>query len=416
MTTSGITRRLAGPAVLFVLGVGIVTTSDASAGSTEAWGGFVTLRHAPSGFSIQAPSGYRLGVSKGVYVLKKGGSTLSFSRSVTSVTPSQFGGALLAQLRGRVVSRGGDGRQFTGQVNVGNRREAFVVTRNGPQLTVTTGSSPAASPLSLGLVRQVGASAKGGFALRAPAQTQTRSIALGAYRAPDGGATALVPTDPSWTIESTQGAIQGSSAKGSFIFGFSINIFLPGSAPANSGTLISPYLYAANALTQFFPRLAPTVSNIRITKLLKDAALPSFTSSGMFLIDYQVNGKPWTGAVTVGTDSPDRYGSGNFIWNFYYSGIGVPVGSDPSVGVGLLKAWKSWNPSGAIAARTQAAAQLINETNEIWQQTSEFRSRTADRQSRDVGCLLQGYYVIEDNSRKYDLPSLPCGQIYTERP
>ena len=56
----------------------------------------------------------------------------------------------------------------------------------------------------------------------------------------------------------------------------------------------------------------------------------------------------------------------------------------------------------------------MNETNEIWQQTSEFRSRTADRQSRDVGCLLQGYYHVEDNSRKYDLPPLPCGQIYTE--
>ena len=302
----------------------------------------MTLRHTPSGFSIQAPAGYSLSVSKGVYVLKKGSSTLSFSRSVTTVTAAQFGGALLQQLGGKVLSKGGDARQFTGQVAVGNRREAFVIARDGSRLAVTTSSSPSSSPLALGLVRQVGASARGGFALRAPAQTQTRSIALGAYRAPDGGATALVPTDPSWTIESTQGAIQGSSAKGSFIFGFSINIFLPGSAPANSGTLISPYLYAANALTQFFPRLAPTVSNIRITGLIKDAALPSFTSSGMFLIDYQVNGKPWTGAVTVGTDGPEKYS--NFVWNFYYSGIGVPVGSNPAVGVGLLQGLEELEP------------------------------------------------------------------------
>ena len=126
--------------------------------------------------------------------------------------------------------------------------------------------------------------------------------------------------------------------------------------------------------------------------------MPSFTSSAMYLIDYDLNGKPWTGAVTVGTDSPEKYS--NFVWNFYYSGVGVPVGSDPAVGVALLKAWKSWNPSGAIAARTPGRDALVNETNEMWQQTSEFRSVTADRQSRDVGCLLQGYYHVEDNSQE----------------
>jgi hypothetical protein len=80
-----------------------------------------------------------------------------------------------------------------------------------------------------------------------------------------------------------------------------------------------------------------------------------------------------------------------------------------------MRAWKSWNPSGAIAQRSVAAKQLLDETNAIWQQTGEFRSRIADQQSRDVGCLLQGYYTIEDNARKYELPPLPCGQIYTEK-
>ncbi len=399
-------RRAAGLALVAAL---------ALAGSGAGAGGFVTLRHAQSGLTINVPAGYRLSVSKGVYVLKKGSSTLSFSRSVTTVTPAQFGAALLQQLGGRVVSRGGSAKQFAGQVVVGNRREAFVIARDGSRLTVTTGTSPASTPLALSLVKRVGASARGGYALQAPAQSATKSIALNSYRAPDGGATALVPAEPGWDIQSAQGSVQGFKAnRGSFLFGFSINIFVPGAAPANSGTLISPYLNAATALTQLFPRLAPTVSNIRITGVIKDAALPSFTSSAMYLIDYRLNGAPWTGAVTVGTDSPDSYGSGNFIWNFYYSGVGVPVGEDPAVGVGLLKAWKSWNPSGAIAARTRAAIQLLNETNEVWQQTSEFRSATADRQSRDVGCLLQGYYHVEDNSRKYDLPPLPCGQIYVK--
>lgn len=77
-----------------------------------------------------------------------------------------------------------------------------------------------------------------------------------------------------------------------------------------------------------------------------------------------------------------------------------------------MKAWQAWNPSGAIAQRSQRSKQLLDETNQIWKDTSEFRASQADRQSRDVGCLLQGYYNVEDNSRKYDLPSLPCGQEY----
>ena len=85
------------------------------------------------------------------------------------------------------------------------------------------------------------------------------------------------------------------------------------------------------------------------------------------------------------------------------------------VGNALVESWRSWNPSGGIAQATAAAIRTLNETAEIWQQTAEFRSVTADRQARDVGCLLQGYYIVEDNSRKYNLPALPCGQIYTER-
>ena len=77
-------------------------------------------------------------------------------------------------------------------------------------------------------------------------------------------------------------------------------------------------------MQNILPRLsfARGVSDIRVTKVIRDAVFPTFTSSGMLLIDYRVNGKPWTGAVTVATDSPAKYS--NFVWNFYYSGIGVP--------------------------------------------------------------------------------------------
>ena len=92
----------------------------------------------------------------------------------------------------------------------------------------------------------------------------------------------------------------------------------------------------------------------------------------------------------------------------------MPKGASASTGNGLLQVWRSWDPSGAIAQRTAQAKELLAETNEVWQEVGEFRRKTADRQARDVGCLLQGYYAIEDNSRKYDLPPLPCGRRYVE--
>jgi hypothetical protein len=392
--------------------------SLAVSGAASAATGEVTLRHRASGFSIKAPRGARLTVRKGVYVVKATGLTISYSRSIAGSTPTQFGTALLGQLGGSVVSRAAGKREFAAEVNVGTRRETFVVRRSNGRVAVVTGTSPAAAPVPLPTIRRIGASARGGITLRPP-KTKAKTVKplpMRAYRAPDGGATAEVPAG--WDVQSSQGSIAGSSKRGAFLLGYSINIFLPSSVPnggAGTTVLVSPYLSAIGALQNLLPRLqiGQGVSDIRVTKIIQDAVFPSFTSSGMLLVDYRVNGKPWTGAVTVATDSPDKHG--NFVWNFYYSGIGVPVGTSSAVGTALLRTWRTWNPSGAIAQRTLQARQLMNDTNEVWRQTSEFRSQTADRQARDVGCLLSGYYDVEDNSRKYDLPPLPCGQIYTKR-
>jgi hypothetical protein len=172
--------------------VAIVPALAAASATAAAGPGLTTVRHAPSGFSIQAPAGTTVRVAKGVYVLKRGGSTLTFSRSLTGVTPAQFGTALLAQLGGTVRARQADGRSFAAQVAVPGRIESFAIVRHGAQLDVTTWSDRAA-PISLAVLKQIGASARGGFALRAPARPAAASIPLVQYRAPDGGATALVP-------------------------------------------------------------------------------------------------------------------------------------------------------------------------------------------------------------------------------
>lgn len=373
----------------------------------------ITLHHSPTRFTIRAPEGFRLEFNHGVYILRKGVTSMSFSRLAANVTPSQLADALFRALGGRILIHAGDARHTVGQVANGRRGDTFVVERIGSSLAITTSTSSAGLPVALETLRLIGQGARGGVTLRPPTSRSQRSIPLRPYRAPDGGATALVPAGNDWVIQSTGGAITGFSAnKGSFLFGDSVNIPLSTPGPTPADVIVGPYLNAVQALVQIVPRLT-SARNIRVRRVLVDAALPSFTSSGMIQFDYTVNGRRWTGVATVGTDSPQKYS--NFLWNFYFSGIGVPVGTSSAVGVGLLRSWKSWNPSGAIAQRTRASIALLNETNQIWQDTNEFRSQQADQQSRDVGCLLQGYYIIEDNARHYGLPALPCGQIYTQQ-
>ncbi len=400
------------------LGAAIAATACASANASSSANGFVVLRHKPTGLSISVPRDYKLGFNKGVYILKASGRTLTFSRSVSTAGADQYGKALLQQLGGKVVFTAGGPAEFAAQIDLGSRRDAFVVRRASGKLIVTTSSSRVSNPLTLPTLRSIGVSARGGVSLSAPksksSSAPVKSIPLARYRTPDGGATALVPSGPGWTLDGANGNVSGSSANGAFAFGLSTNVILAGAAPGKlpPGLIEAPYMNAATALVNLVPRFF-RVSNVKIGGIIHDAIFPTFTSSAMFRFDYVSGGRKWTGAAIVATDHPSKYG--NLAWNFYYSGIGVRVGTDPSVGVGLLKAWKSWDPSGAIASRTRSQIKLINETAEVWQQVSEFRSVTADRQARDVGCLLQGYYVIEDNSRKFDLPPLPCGQIYTKR-
>ena len=397
----------------------VIIAASVGAGPAAAKTQFGTVRHPATGLQINVPAGYKMAFHKGIYILRAPGRTLSFSRAVTSVGADAYGDALLAQIVGKVVFRQGGPAEFAAQIDFGGRREAFVILRQGTRLLVTDSSSKVSNPLALQAIRSIGLSARGGVALQAPAQGSgptTQPIALRAFQGPNGASTAQVPAGSAWTVEgNTQGAIQGSSPNGSFVYGHSIDVAVPEAVPGPvpPGFAIAPYMNAADALTQFLPQITTGVTNVQILGVIHDAVFPTYTSSAMFRYSFQQNGQAWTGAAIVGTDAPANYG--NLSWKFYYSAIAVRVGADPSVGVGLLKSWKTYDPSGAINARTNEQRRLIDETNQVWQQTSEFRSQTADRQSRDVGCLIQGYYAVEDNSRKYNLPPLPCGQIYTKK-
>ncbi|MEA2124393.1 MAG: hypothetical protein QOI80_1175 [Solirubrobacteraceae bacterium] len=407
-------RRLTALLALAIAGCGGASGSSPSSSDnpTPKRAKTAPLRDAGSHFSIQAPAGCELKVHQGVYVLTRGEASMSFSRSATAATPEDYGNALVEQLGGDVHLRRASPREFNAEVDDGQVRDSIVVVAAADGLYAMTARSPLDHPLPITTVQLVGASAKGGVTLTPPKAPAAR-IALEPYRAPDGGATGLVPAGPGWTINSSQGSIEGSGEKGSFLFGRDFDVVLPETAPAgaeNYNTLIAPYLGPGDAVATLFPKLAPQLADFHITSVVQEGVIPSFTQSAMLQFEYTSSGRPWVGAAMVATDDPSKYG--NFQWKLYYSGIGVPQGSDPAVGAGLLKAWQSWDASGAIAQRTEQSKRLLDDTNQIWKDESEFRARQADRQSRDVGCLLQGYYEFEDNSRKYDLPPLDCDQQY----
>src|ERR1700712_449938 len=87
------------------------TTSPAKAAPS----GWLTLRHAPTRFTVQAPRGYALHEQKGIYVLRKGPRTLTFSRALTTVSPASYGDTLLRQVGGSVSSRHATADEFTAE-------------------------------------------------------------------------------------------------------------------------------------------------------------------------------------------------------------------------------------------------------------------------------------------------------------
>ena len=147
------------------------------------------------------------------------------------------------------------------------------------------------------------------MALRAPAGAGGGgSLTLKPYRTPDGGATAMVPGDPGWNIDGGGGVVLGSSDKGAFLLGRTFKVFLPQSAPQGGGprrrsrrTSDDP----ARAAAEVLPKVNPSTSNIRVRRVVRTGVLPSFSASGMYVFDYDLDGKPWT---SVATDRRGRPG------------------------------------------------------------------------------------------------------------
>lgn len=413
--------RARSTSVAFLVSIGLI----AGAVTSEALAATVTLRDAQTGFRVTAPAGFSLQLGGGVYTVSGGRLTVTTRIVRTARSARAFGEA--SRPKGAVVAlRRGDATRFR-ILTVGPAvRTNIVTTRRGRNLVVSIGVFPRGRPGLVRVASRIAGSVRGGTpgagtspGTSPPARESARLLPLIPYRTPDGGATAWVPSDPDWVIGGSQGSLEGSGPRGSFLFGqtFSINypgVLPPGQVPASA--VVSPFQSAIGAIEQVWPVInrnaGITMENVRVRQLIGDATIPSFQSSGMMIFDYTVNGVPFVGVANVGTESRLSQYS-NFFWQMYISVIGVPASGDPTVGAGLRLVWRSWNPNGAIAQRNDQARQILSEINDTWKGVAEFRSRTADQQSRDVSCLLRTGPFIDDNARQLGLPPLlDCDSTY----
>ena len=128
----------------------------------------ITLRHAPTGLTIRVPEGFALQFRKGVYVLRKGGTSVSFSRLVTAATPSQVSDSLFKASGDASLVRQGDSRHSVGQVVNGKRGDTFVVERAGLAAGDHDEHVAGGAPSRSETLRQIGLGARGGVSLQAP--------------------------------------------------------------------------------------------------------------------------------------------------------------------------------------------------------------------------------------------------------
>lgn len=415
------TRRPVAPRFAFAmlvaaLGAAAVLSTDAAASATSPklsrqTTSLVTLRHAPTKFSARAPRGFKLRVTSGAYRIQGTGVTVTVRVVRTSQDAAGFGDTL-RRAGDTVVKRTAGATRFRLLSDRGAKRTNILVVRRTADLVVTTAVYAKRRTDLAAIASRIATSVRGGT-------SAGRLMPLTPYRTVDGGATGWVPSEPDWTIGGTQGRLEGSSPRGNFLLGTTFDVyypgvFAPGSIPA--GSVEHPFVNAADALTNVWPRINQAVginmTDVRPRRLLADMTLPTFRSSGMVVYDFKIGGKPFVGVANLATE--DRLSAtGTFFWQMYISMIAVPADADPTVGAALRLVWRSWNPSGAIAARNEQARQILTEINGTWQAVSEFRSRTADQQSRDVSCLLRTGAFVDDNARQLGLPPLrDCDSTY----
>lgn len=404
--------------VLLAFAVALVA-APADAAKKDGW----TKLTGKGGFSITAPSKYRLTVSNGGYEIagRAGKMTLlavSTTGATRTVAEALLGGGLPptpnADHFGLTLKleNGTTGEIYFSKAPAGvavtlleppkRKGKAKGKKGKGSAKRVATASAQVGNSQRRLFGRMAG-SARNLKSVGLPTSTtseQEAPLALKSFTTADGSAKAMVPDAPGWVAGGSKGIVEGyNPEQGSYAFGVALPISEPWTCflPPCTGILL-PSMPVQQALTQAWPlvfnQAGSNVSNVQILSEIPNSGGllgPGFLSSGMFQLTFQANGKPGLVYAIAGTTIIEPG-----LWLFYYSYIAAYNGVPGTVGDALLRTWQSWDPSVNQAERQAQTIITQQETTRIIQSTGEYQRRVFEKTNYNWDAYIRGNDPVLD--------------------
>jgi hypothetical protein len=366
------------------------------------------------GFSIKAPSGWKLKRSGGAYRLSCGNASVAFSRYKTTRTPAFVGDGATKLLGLPVVTRKATAKSFTaklkGSVKGKTSEQAIAIRKTGSILVARRwgygGSGKKCKVRGLraasllGDLAAIANSAGGGLAgslqikrqefVENPAQPLRRFE--GSYRDSSTGTqkfvSALIPESWAPTASIGEGAISATSPagardQGALALGIPYAVFQPtcigavmfGEGPsagmASAPYPTSPEAAIVNDFGAIYRAKGLQVDNVRLVQKLSNddwGGLGPSLPSQLWFIRFTFGGKPWNAIMSSAplNNVPDAC-----FWVWYSSFIAVADDASPGLGRALVQSWASWTIS--FQSKEQNVDQIANTLSP--DQATDFRER-----------------------------------------
>lgn len=307
------------------------------------------LRHRATGFRVNAPNGFRLRYSRGIYSVRKGRDSATIMKISSPMNNRSTARSLVKSARlKRARIRGGATRSIiTGlyrgrpiYIELKGKGPVYTVLKYvTPKRTARAKMTPVLTLRDIAALRRIGNSARGG--VLSPFQ-----ISIPVRRFTEGGATTLVPALPGWNSSGAGGALSGGRAGQGF---FALGIYIPNVTRASARDAI---IFDWNRLNGVVVRGIEIVPGSE--QFLGSAGA---FDSGMFTVRFDLDGFTYDGIMSSGVFNP----GGRIDW--YYSVVAVRTGQFPGLGPTLWnQTWGTWNASAAQANRFAQTIATIRTT------------------------------------------------------
>ncbi|RMG42313.1 MAG: hypothetical protein D6719_06675 [Candidatus Dadabacteria bacterium] len=359
----------------------------------------ISLKEPQTGLTVDAPAGYSVSFSKGIYTLSKGKLKirLMLARSPFSLSDTVKSYLKAARIK-RAKKRGkGDIVKIQGKLHGKSVVVMFRKAADAIEIATLSGSSGKgrvhgnkhkhkrkkrkkhkkrkkrkrshravlmsatyeARPLTVADVLNLARilrSRRGGRTV--PLQLK---IPMRKYVAPDRGSSALVPDMPGWKYTGGGGVVAGGNpAQGGFALGVPVTVTVPGF----SGQIVNPLVPPDRAIIEVWPKWVALggdnlqVLSVRAVPGTNGWLGPNFFSA-LYAVRFTVNGVRWQGLMASGV-----FDIGTVLgWGWYHSYIAVPENGPGGFGPALIDTWASWDNSKASEQRLAQAIQTILNTH-----------------------------------------------------